>query len=204
MSIPNGFATPEEYLERERAAATKSEYFNGQIIAMSGASLAHNYIASNLMGLLLSLLKNSGCRVVGSDMRVHAEALNSYTYPDLTVVCGEPVLQDGKMDTLLNPYVLIEILSPSTQRLDLGPKMRAYQKIASLQEMIFVDQAAPIVHRSRKHGAEWNIEVFVGIGGETELLPDNFAIPMKDIYEGVKFDPPAVFEHRTEYGTVIG
>lgn len=203
-SIPSGSVTAEEYLEQERAAATKSEYFNGLVIAMSGASFAHNYIASNLMGLLIPLLKGSGCRVLGSDMRVYAEALNSYTYPDLTVLCGEPRLQDGKMDTLLNPYVLIEILSPSTRHIDLGPKMRAYQKIASLQEMIFVDQIAPIVHRSRKHETDWNIEVFVGIGGVAELLPENIEIPMKDIYDGVEFDPIAVFEHRAEYGTVIG
>jgi Uma2 family endonuclease len=203
-SIPSGFVTPEQYLELERAATTKSEYFNGQVIAMSGASLAHNYIATNLLAVLLPLLKGSGCRPLVADMRVYAEALNSYVYPDITIVCGEPLLQDKLKDTLLNPTILIEILSPSTQHIDRGRKMEAYKEIPSLQEYILVDQAEPVIHRNRKQGDGWSTRVFVGIGGVAELLPDNFAISMKDIYEGVKFDPPAVFEHRAEYGTVIG
>lgn len=137
-STPSGFITPEQYLEQERAAATKSEYFNGHIIAMSGASFAHNNILTNLMEVLLNLLKGSGCRPYAADLRVYAEALNSYVYPDLTIVCEEPWFQDNQKDTLLNPTVIIEIQSSSTGHIDLGPKMRAYQKIGSLEEMIFV------------------------------------------------------------------
>src|SRR5947209_20458068 len=108
------FVTPEEYLSLERQAEHKSEYYDGEIFAMTGASRKHNLITTNILGSLWQQLKGKPCEVYPSDMRVRVPSANLYTYPDIVVVCGEPQFEDEQVDTLLNPTLLIEVLSRST------------------------------------------------------------------------------------------
>jgi len=130
----------EDYLAAERQAETKSEYLNGEAFAMSGASRQHNLIVWNLAGALHAQLKGRGCEAYIGDMRVHIPATGLYTYPDIVVACGEPRFEDGELDTLLNPTVLIEVLSPSTEGYDRGKKAAHYRTLDSLREYLLVSQ----------------------------------------------------------------
>ncbi len=139
--------SPEEYLALERAAETKSDYLDGEMIAMTGASLRHSSIVTNLVLALGNQLKGGSCRVHSSDLRVLVSVTGLYTYPDIVVVCGEPVLTDKHFDTLINPSVLIEVLSPSTAAYDRGTKLEHYRRLESLRECLFVSQDRPIVEQ---------------------------------------------------------
>ena len=132
-------ASPAEYLERERTASEKHEYYLGEVFAMSGASLAHNKIFSNLFGYIAGKLKGKSCRPYGSDLRIHIPKNTLFTYPDITIICGEPILTDDKFDTATNPSIIIELLSTSTRNYDKGEKFTLYRDIESLQEYILVD-----------------------------------------------------------------
>src|SRR5262245_46847116 len=128
--------TPEQYLVLERKADFKSEYLNGYIIAMAGASREHNLIAGNLHGELRSQLKGRPCETYVSDMRVFIDRTGLYTYPDIVAVCGEARFQDDGVDTLLNPTVIVEVLSDSTERYDRGRKFGHYRQLPSLREYV--------------------------------------------------------------------
>ena len=132
--------SPEEYITRERKAITKSEYVSGKIIAMAGASYQHTVITMNISGELYGQLKDRECTVHTNDMRVKASATSSYFYPDIVVVCDKPRFEDDTFDTLLNPIVIIEVLSPSTEDYDRIDKFSHYQKLTTLQEYILVSQ----------------------------------------------------------------
>ncbi len=127
------FITPAEYLLAERAALEKHEYFDGQVLAMSGASMDHNRITTTLVGSIRQFLQGKSCEIFPSDMRVSTPEHDAYMYPDASIVCGEPQLEDDVFDTLLNPVVIFEILSPSTRSIDKGRKLFFYQRIPSLQ-----------------------------------------------------------------------
>jgi Uma2 family endonuclease len=135
-SLPEQFYTPEEYLERERRAEYKSEYFAGEIVAMAGAKRRHNLVATNTAISLGGQLRDSPCEVYSNDMRVQADGEKQYSYPDVVVVCGEPQFRDGREDTLLNPTVIVEVLSPSTEARDRGEKFLRYRQIESLTDII--------------------------------------------------------------------
>jgi len=130
----------EDYLAAERQAETKSEYLDGEVFAMSGASREHNLITWNLSGILYAQLKGRGCEAYSGDMRVHIPATGLYTYPDLVIVCGEPRFDGSDLDTLLNPTLLIEVLSPSTEGYDRGKKAAHYRTLGSLREYLLVSQ----------------------------------------------------------------
>src|SRR5438067_8993045 len=134
------YISPEEYLRRERLAEYKSEYLNGEIFAMAGASEQHNLIAGNIFGELREQLKTGSCRAYTSDMRVRVRSNGLYTYPDVIVVCGEPQFEDKEVDSLVNPTMLIEVLSPSTERYDRIAKTSYYRTIDSLAEYLLVAQ----------------------------------------------------------------
>lgn len=135
---PKTFLTPEQYLEIERKAEFKSEYLDGEMFAMSGARAAHNWIAANVLAALHQQLRSRPCRVSGSDMRVRVRPGGLHTYPDVSVVCGAPQFLDDVTDTLLNPSVIVEVLSPSTEAYDRGRKFEYYKSIASLREYLLV------------------------------------------------------------------
>ncbi len=132
------FLTPEQYLEIERKAAFKSEYYQGEMFAMGGAKYAHNVMAGNISASLHQQLRHAPCTVSSSDLRVLVSATGLYTYPDVVVVCGEPKFLDGHFDVLLNPVLLVEVLSPSTEAYDRGRKFKHYRSIESLQAYLMV------------------------------------------------------------------
>lgn len=198
-SAPTPYIPAEQYLEMEDAAFEKSEYIDGQIFAMSGASSSHNQISSNLIVILRALLKGRDCRVWGPDQRFHVEASNAYFYPDLVVVCGERKYSDSKQMNLLNPTSIFEILSPSTERFDLGDKFLHYQKLESLQEYVLVRQNQPIVRRYAKLEGKWVFSSIIGLESRTPLVLEDSEVSLADIYEDVEFPPPSVSENRPEY-----
>jgi len=132
--------TPAEYLARERAASVKSEYFKGEMIATAGGSPNHSLIAANFIGETRQSLKDRPCAVFSSDLRIKVEATGLYTYPDATIVCGDLEFDDEVGDTVVNPTVIVEVLSESTEKYDRGRKANHYRQIASLKELILISQ----------------------------------------------------------------
>lgn len=180
--------TPEEYLSLERTSETKHEYFAGEIYAMAGASLAHNVICGNLMYLLKGALRDSPCDAVQGDMRVQVMATGLYTYPDLAVLCGDPEFSDGQADTLLNPRLLIEVLSPSTESYDRGKKFEHYRQLDSLQEYLLVSQEKAHIDRFVKRSdGRWLLDDAEGLEGVLTLESVAAALPLAEVYRRVEF-----------------
>jgi Uma2 family endonuclease len=179
--------TEEEYLAFERASDIKHEYLNGEIFAMSGASENHNLICLYTGAALASALRGKPCRAYPSDMRVKAGRL--YTYPDLLIVCGQSQLADDKIDTLLNPVVIIEVLSPSTEIYDRGKKFQHYREIESLREYILVSQDNPHVeHFRRQEDNAWLYTDTSGLEAHITLESVGCTLALADMYEQVTFE----------------
>ncbi len=147
--------TPEEYLAVEERSETKSEYCDGEIYVMSGGTLRHNLLMSNFIGELRSALRGSECKVLPSDMRLYVQRSKLFTYPDVTVICGPPVLLPNRDDTLCDARVVIEILSASTEAYDRGDKFRMYQKLPSLAEYVLVPQDTQAIESYHRRGKKW-------------------------------------------------
>jgi len=155
-SQPKSSFTPEEYLELERKAECKSEYLNGEIFAMGGASPRHVLIVTNLVRELSSQLKNRPCSVFSTDLRVRFSPAGLYTYPDVVVLCGPPLYHDSRRDTLTNPTFIVEVLSRSTKDYDRGEKFEQYRAIESFKEYLLVAQDRPhIEHLVRQPNNTW-------------------------------------------------
>ncbi len=183
------YITPEEYLAFERECIDqKHEYFDGEIFAMSGASRRHNLISISVTGNLYSQLKDRNFEMYAADMRVNIPETGLYTYPDVTVVCGEPEFEDQVFDTLLNPTVIIEILSKNTENYDRGKKFEHYRTIKSLQEYLLISQGKMFVeHYQRQHDHRWIFETF-SQPEEKIILPSiKVEFSLKDIYERINF-----------------
>lgn len=186
------YLTPEEYLAIERAAETKSEYFQGEMFAVAGAGYAHNLLASKLIQLLAPDADKRGCEVLPSDMRVKISELGKYTYPDVTVTCGKAELEDAHDDTLLNPVVIFEILSDSTERYDRGTKFAHYQKLPSLRVYVLVAQdRARVEIYTRQDGGFWRYEAFEGPEALVALEPPGARFTLAQLYEGILTVPEA-------------
>jgi Uma2 family endonuclease len=142
--------TAEEYLTLERSASCKSEFHDGQIYAMTSSNRAHNLVTGNIGAELSQRLKKTSCEAYINDMRVKAAEARSYHYPDIVVACGTPQFEDAHVDTLLNPTLLIEVLSPSTEAYDRGGKFAHYRKILTLQEYLLVSQDQPSIERYQR------------------------------------------------------
>ncbi|MXV73336.1 Uma2 family endonuclease [Candidatus Poribacteria bacterium] len=179
--------TPEEYLDWERKAPFKNEYLSGQILAMSGASRAHNLITGNILTDLNNQLVERECVTFISKMRVKARPITSYFYPDVTVVCDEPRFEDDVFDTLLNPTVVVEVLSRSTATYDKGEKFEAYKQIMSLQEYILVSQDRLNVERHFRLGTQWKAIEFQALADVLPLDSIRCELPLEHIYRRVKF-----------------
>ena len=179
--------TIEEYLEMENAAVEKSEYYKGEIYAMSGAKLTHNIIYKNVFGELYLKLKGRSCQPYGSDLRIHIPNNTLFTYPDITIICGKvETLNDDKYNAL-NPTIIIEILSPSTKNYDRGDKFKLYRDIPSLKEYILINSTGIGVEAYRIiEKGHWELQEYTDIK-EILLLPNiNFSITLQEIYEGVE------------------
>jgi Uma2 family endonuclease len=182
--------TPEQYLEMERKAQYKSEYLNGEVFAMSGASRAHNLISTNVTAVLRPQLRNRGCELYAGHMRVHIPSTGLYTYPDIVVACGEPQFLDGGLDTLLNPSFLAEVLSPSTEAYDLGRKFEYYRKLESLGQYLVIAQDRLNADLYTKQDGRWFL---VGAGrmeDTVDLQSIGCKVTLADIYEDVAIPPP--------------
>jgi Uma2 family endonuclease len=177
----------QEYLELERRAATKSEFFAGEIFAMTGASRDHNLIVANLVRELTLELKGRPCETYPSDMRVKVNATGLYTYPDLAVVCGPPQFDDEQKDTLLNPTLIVEVLSISTEAYDRGKKFAHYRKIGSLAEVLLVSQDKPHVDRYvRQPENQWLLAEWDGLQSRVLLTSIDCRVDMAEIYDKVE------------------
>lgn len=175
-----------EYLERERVAATKNEYYAGEIIAMAGGSRRHNSITGNIFAALYTKLTYASCRPFLSDQRIRISQLDLGTYPDLSVVCGE--LEGDMIDpeAITNPCVLVEVLSPSTESYDRGKKFDFYRQIDSLEEYVLVSQQEPIVERfKRQPNGDWLLTVYKGLEATLNLTSIQTDLQLQDIYRFV-------------------
>lgn len=178
--------TEEEYLVQEPEREYKSEFRDGRVVAMAGASLAHAKISTNVFGELFGMLKGSRCNVFASDMRVKVAKARLYTYPDVTVVCGELELDRPKMGTVMNPTVIVEVLSPSTEDYDRGEKFEYYKKLDSLQEYVLISQNQARVECFRKRDeGHWEPTESTSLDTYLVLNSIDCKIPLADIYRNV-------------------
>lgn len=178
--------TPEEYLEIERTAENKHEYIRGEVIAMAGASLIHNTIVSNVIGTIYPFLKNKSCNIYPSDLRVSVSSAELYTYPDATIVCDEPQMPDGRFDTITNPSVIFEIISPSTEDYDRGRKFFFYMQIPSLKEYILINSTNTYVQAARRQAdGSWKFEDIRDMDATLSINTIGQSVPLKDIYANV-------------------
>ena len=193
-SQPKTYLTPEEYLDIERQNEYKSEYIDGEMVAMVGASRRHNIITFNLAGELHRQLEGRPCEGYVNDMRVRIVSKReyAYTYPDVAVVCGEPQFEDGHLDTLLNPTVLIEVLSESTELYDRGKKFGLYRTIESLAEYVLVTQDECKVEQYVKQSdGRWLLSDHRSLDDVLELASVQCSLGLREVYAKIVF-PRAV------------
>jgi Uma2 family endonuclease len=186
--------TAQEYLAIERSAPFKSEYFNGEMFAMAGATRAHNLIITNLARELSTQLRGRPCEVYPSDMRVSVDPTGLYTYPDIVVACGDPRFLDEREDTLLNPTLIVEVLSASTEAYDRGDKFAHYRSLESLKEYVLVCQDRPRIERYLRQGESWLFTAAGEPGTGLELPSIGCRLSLPEVYERVELPegPPAL------------
>jgi Uma2 family endonuclease len=189
-SQPLTVLTPEQYLAAERKATGRSEYLNGEVFAMAGASEQHSIIKINLTWSLNDQLRNGPCQVHDSDLRLRVAPAGDYlcTYPDLSVVCGEPRFEDAHFDTLLNPKMIVEILSPSTELFDRRTKAALYRKLDSLTEYLLIAQdRVHVEHYSRQPTGDWLLSERDSLNDAVELASVGAKLKLADIYHRAVF-----------------
>ena len=182
--------TLDEYFKIARDSEVKLEYIDGEIVAMAGGTYNHSLIAANFIGALSPRLKGKPCRVLESNLRVGIRR-SRYTYPDIPVVCGSPQFDPRDSETIVNPRVLIEVLSPSTERSDRGEKFNRYQMLESLEEYVLVSQDKPLIETFfRQSDGGWLLMPYSGMEAVVKLRSLDVEIPLSEIYAGVEFPPP--------------
>jgi Uma2 family endonuclease len=175
-----------DYLDFERNSQERHEFYKGEIFAMSGASYEDNVIEDNLRLIIGTSLKGKSCRSFGSNLRIHIPRNSLYTYPDIMILCGEPKFQDQKFDTVLNPAVLIEILSPSTANYDRGAKFDLYREIDSLKEYILIDSTNyHCVHYNRNADNTWTLWETKNVNEDLLINAVNLKISLSEVYAGI-------------------
>ena len=185
-TVPANHISPEEYLERERKAETRSEYMRGEIFAMAAASIRHGRIVRNLVSSLDSALGNGPCEVFSTDLRLAVNPAGMYTYPDVMVVCGDPITIDNHHDTMMNPVVIVEVLSDSTKNYDRGQKFQYYRMLPSLKEYVTVAQDEVHLERYiRGNAGEWMLTEFEKLEDVLELKSINVALTLSEIYRRI-------------------
>lgn len=181
--------SPEDYLAFERSSDQKHEYLAGSIYAMAGVSRNHNLIASQVNGIFYMQLRQRPCEHYQGDMRLKVTATGLYTYPDVLVVCDTPIFDDKHKDTLLNPTVLVEVLSPSTENYDRGKKFQHYRALPSLQDYLLIAQdSTHVEHYTRQPDEHWLLADFTDLQATIHLTSINCTLLLADIYEKVVFE----------------
>ncbi len=179
--------TIEEYLEMENAATEKHEYYKGEIFAMSGAKLQHNIITTNVLVALANKLTGKPCRPFGSDMRIHIPKNTLFTYPDISVICGEVESRDNDDMNFLNPTAIIEVLTPSTKNYDRGEKFRLYRDIATLKEYILVDSETIAVEAFHINSSgHWELSEYKDISVLLNIRAIDVHLSVSEIYAGTR------------------
>ena len=187
-SVPHQHYSFAEYLARERVADYRSEYFQGEIFAMAGGSRRHAIICDNLVGRMLEKLRGGPCRPFSSSLRVKVEATGLATYPDLSIVCGKAQFDDRENDTLLNPRLIFEVLSPTTESYDRGRKFNNYKQIPTLEEYLLISQTDPRVERITRQGdIGWVLAVTLELDAAIDFPSLGCSLSLAEIYEGVDF-----------------
>ena len=183
---PQSFLTAQDYLVWERQQDTRHEYFDGQIFAMTGASRAHNVLCANVLASLHGQLRGKPCEIYANDMRVKVSETGMYTYPDVVVACREPRFEDQTVDTLLNPVLIIEVLSDSTERYDRGAKFAHYRSLPSLQEYLLVSQTeCRVEHYTRQPGNHWLLTEHQNLANRIDLNSLGSHLILSEIYERI-------------------
>lgn len=178
----------EEYLTLERSATCKSEYLNGHLVSMARASRRHNLIAGNLLREVSQQLREWPCEAYISNMRVKVSHTGLYAYPDVVIACGEIRFEDSDDDTLLNPTVIVEVLSPSTEAYDRGEKFAHYRRLESLQEYLLVAQDKVRIEHYVRQGAQWVLSEISDLNDTVHLTAVEGTIALQAIYDKVQFD----------------
>ena len=187
-TLPKNYITPEQYLEIDRQAERKSEYYRGAMFAMAGASWAHNLIVANLLGELGRQLRGGPCTPCPSDMRVRVSSTGLYAYPDALIVCGSPQFLDQDHNTLLNPTVIFEVLSPSTESYDRGTKAQLYRSLESLREHVLISSLHMSVEVfTRQSANRWLLVPATQPDDVLEIESAACRLKLADIYEKVDF-----------------
>lgn len=182
------YYTPEEYLAMEENADFKSEYFQGEIFAMAGATANHSRIVRNLLARMTMAFENKNCEAFGLDMRLWIEAVKLFTYPDVVVSCGKLKFHQDRSDTIINPLLLVEVLSESTQNYDRGQKFFLYRAIESLKDYVLVDQYQfQVEHFSKEEDGRWVLTECNKAEDILSIPRIDFRISLKDIYDRVEF-----------------
>jgi Uma2 family endonuclease len=191
-TVPARLLTEAEYLARERKADFRSEFYRGEMFAMAGATREHNLITGNCFGVLWQQLGKRGCEVYQSDMKVRIAATGLFTYPDVVVACGQLQFADDQRDVLLNPTVIIEVLSESTAAYDCGPKASHYRRLESLQEFVLLDQNSPYAeHYVREDARSWRITPVENLEAVIRLASIDCQLALAEAYAKVQFRPDA-------------
>jgi Uma2 family endonuclease len=182
----------EEYLRLEADAVEKHEYRDGEIVAMAGGSYEHSLIIANLIGEVRNRLKGGPCRVFDSNLRIRLARTTLYTYPDASVICGELQFdpKDRNRTTVLNPRVVIEVLSPATEAYDRGEKFRGYLGLESLREYVLLSQHTPLMETYFRRGdGTWLFTPAPGLDAVAKLRSLDVELPLAEVYAGVQFPP---------------
>jgi Uma2 family endonuclease len=183
------YYTPEEYLALERQAEYKSEYINGEIVQMTGTSTAHNEIIWNLTQILGPQIRGRGCKGYINDQRIKVRTEQVYTYPDLAIVCGEVQVEDTHRDTILNPTLIIEVLSPSTEKYDRGAKFDYYRQIPTLVEYVLIAQDQVRIDHFVREDNRWIFSATTDPGTTVELPSIKCQLPVAEVYSDVILPP---------------
>ncbi|WP_009631174.1 Uma2 family endonuclease [Synechocystis sp. PCC 7509] len=189
MQAQQRYYTPEEYLTQEEVAEFRSEYRNGEIVSMTGASINHNQIAGNVYAFLKFMLRKTDIKPYIGDLRLWIPPYRQYTYPDVFLIQGQPVFQERRTDTILNPCLIVEVLSKSTKNYDRTDKFRYYRSIAELQEYVLINQyKTEIEHYTKADGNSWLFRAYEAMTDKIVFPSINLEITVEDIYENVEFD----------------
>jgi Uma2 family endonuclease len=184
---PKTYYSPEEYLALERAAEFKSEYFDGEIFAMAGESRNHGRVKMDVATALNTQLRGKTCETFTSDTKVRTPNLNMFGYPDVVVICREPISHDRFQDVILNPKVIIEVLSPSTESHDRGKKFASYRQLESLTDYLLISQDKPLIEHYVRHGKFWLLSEESDLAQSIYIESIECSLPLQQVYARVQF-----------------
>jgi Uma2 family endonuclease len=192
LAQPKTWFSPEDYLAFEREAQTKHEYLDGEIYAMAGGRSQHNQIGFNVTGEFRQQLKGRNCRGYTADQKVRSDPQGMFSYLNITIVCGEPVFHDQQQDVVLNPTVIIEVLSPTTEAYDRTEKFARYRTISSLRDYLLIAQDRPCIeHFMRQKGKrQWLYNIEAELTSSIWIESIKCELKLADVYDLIEFLPP--------------